>query len=74
MVAADEIPRVAAASHFEIGGPNLSGHPKRFFEISSSFYPPGNLVASRLFRARGAAFGRILIWQVDLRLRQEYIA
>ena len=74
MAAADEIPRVAAASHFEIWGPNLYGHPKRIFEFSSNFHPPGNLVASWLFRAMGAAFGRIWTWQVDLRLRQDYIA
>ena len=47
---------MAAASHLEIWGPNLYVHPKRFFEFSSNFHPPGNLVANRLFRAMGAGF------------------
>lgn len=37
MAAADEIPRVAAASQFKIWGPNLYGHPKRSFEFSSTW-------------------------------------
>ena len=50
-------------------GPNLYGHPSDFL----NFHPPWNLVANRLFRAMGAAFGRIWIWHVDLTLRQEYV-
>lgn len=60
IAAADEIPRVWLLPRtLRFGGLNLYGHPKRIVEFSSNFHPPRNLVASRLFRATGAAFGRI---------------